>query len=381
MTKLSSPAVVLAALLQHVAFAFAPASALTPPSRSRAPVTSTASQSASALAYASGDSNDPAKLTFDASLLTGPRELVSSELQREVDGGAAKATAPSRRRIPQRAVPHVHVASNNEAATRAGYIIPRREATSTEAETSDSGNRVLTPLRAARRKVHRSDVESQDVNRGDNQNQVAGIKVLASSTLNVHVTNRKNRGLSRISMSRNNGRDGQNQAVGVQVPAKSTTVAQNRRRSNTRRARLSLSRNPQLDEFLDKPELTPPHEREDKGASRVTFKATKEASQLLVSIPAASLTEYMTQPVSQYSLLSFHDAEKASSGKPRRWFVRRLSHEEAQPYIDKCVSSDDKGAMDESNLFRLAVPLLPLQVHRQPLVTMSQTMTCWLKPQ
>jgi hypothetical protein len=109
-----------------------------------------------------------------------------------------------------------------------------------------------------------------------------------------------------------------------------------------------------------------PDRDERKGARRVTFKATREASKALISKPMATLTEYMTQPVSQYSLLSFHDAEGSSGSEnpkqavSRRWHVRRLSQEEAKNYIISASSSEDAEVMDESNLFRLAVPLLPL---------------------
>jgi len=64
----------------------------------------------------------------------------------------------------------------------------------------------------------------------------------------------------------------------------------------------------------------------------------------------------MTQPVSQYSLLSFHDEKEDS--KQRRWLVRRLTNKESQRYMDS--SNDEEIDMDESNLFRLAVPLLPI---------------------
>ena len=45
----------------------------------------------------------------------------------------------------------------------------------------------------------------------------------------------------------------------------------------------------------------------------------------------------------------------------RRWHVRRLTKEEARHYINLSASSSDEAeVMEESNLFRLAVPLLPL---------------------
>jgi len=152
----------------------------------------------------------------------------------------------------------------------------------------------------------------------------------------------------------------------------------NGRPNNERSRQLSPSNNPRLDEFLDRPERlsTPDREGPRMGARRVTFKATREASESITSKHLASLTEYMTQPVSQYSLLSFHDAETDptinNSGnnedtpqhrpRSRRWIVRRLNAEEAHRYISDSAASpqDDEEVMEESNLFRLAVPLLPL---------------------
>jgi len=102
---------------------------------------------------------------------------------------------------------------------------------------------------------------------------------------------------------------------------------------------------------------------ERNGARRVTFKATRESARDIASNPIATLTEYMSQPVSQYSLLSFHDGEGSSltdsgrnqngtQSKSRRWLVRRLTTREARCYINDGI--------DESNLFQLTVPLLPL---------------------
>ena len=149
--------------------------------------------------------------------------------------------------------------------------------------------------------------------------------------------------------------------VSVQAPSsvEQRSFEHDRNRPTNRSSRLSLSRHPQLDEFLDTPEHLPPNEAERKGARRVTFKATRVSSKAMLSRPVATLTEYMTQPVSQYSLLSFHDAEgstKSNQMRSRRWLVRRLTTDEAQRYLDSSSSE----VMDESNLFRLAVPLLPL---------------------
>ena len=244
---------------------------------------------------------------------------------------------PAARRKPQRAIPHVDHASTTDAATRAGYIIRLREKYQVGSIQRDEKR--LQTVRPLRRVVHRSS-ESESV--GGKEEQQAGI---AANKIAIHAPTSNN-------------------TVNVQVRNK---------RKNNRVSRLSLSKNPTLDEptldeFLDKPEQQLP------GAHRVTFKATRTSSKSIVSQPLATLTAYVTQPVSQYSLLSFHDAEGGLSNKrsigssrgtttdkpmSRRWLVRRLTSEESQRYILSSSIEDDEG-MDESNLFRLAVPLLPL---------------------
>lgn len=117
-------------------------------------------------------------------------------------------------------------------------------------------------------------------------------------------------------------------------------------------------------------EVNSKKQMQDTRAERITFKATREASHsisnsasMLSPTQRATLTEYMTQPVEDYSLLSFHDEEDLSLSSAshkqvtsRRWFVRRLTHEEASKYrVGPSCSS-----VKESNLFRLAVPLQPL---------------------
>lgn len=130
---------------------------------------------------------------------------------------------------------------------------------------------------------------------------------------------------------------------------------------------------PNLEKTLLQGEKVESKEIEVTKADRVTFKATREASRSISNNPTsilsptqrATLTEYMTQPVEDYSLLSFHDEEGPSPSltsasqkvTSRRWFVRRLTHEEAGKYIEIDPSCS---AVKESNLFRLAVPLKPL---------------------
>eukprot|EP00984_Skeletonema_dohrnii_P011640 scaffold4659_cov80-Skeletonema_dohrnii-CCMP3373.AAC.5 len=204
------------------------------------------------------------------------------------------------RHIPRRAMPHIKTSSSAEAATKAGYIIRSRGGTDERTSSSDrhrsnSSGEERRPLRTIRRIVHRS--------------------------------NKKD----------------------LQTPI------------------------PNLEKALvqDKEVETKKQIHVNK-AERVTFKATREASRSVANYPAsmlsptqrATLTEYMTQPVEDYSLLSFHDEEgpslnSASHNKQvtsRRWFVRRLTHEEAGKYIVDPSCS----AVKESNLFRLAVPLKPL---------------------
>jgi hypothetical protein len=201
------------------------------------------------------------------------------------------------RHIPRRAMPHIKTSSSAEAATKAGYIIRSRSVE--DERTSDRrlrsrGRDERRPLRTIRRIVHRS--------------------------------NKKD----------------------LQTPI------------------------PKLEETLlqEKEVESKKHIQVTNKAQRVTFKATREASHsisnsasMLSPAQRATLTEYMTQPVEDYSLLSFHDEEGPSLNSAshkqvtsRRWFVRRLTHEEASKYIVDPSCS----AVKESNLFRLAVPLQPL---------------------
>ena len=132
--------------------------------------------------------------------------------------------------------------------------------------------------------------------------------------------------------------------------------------------RLSLFNHPQLDGILDTSDLSSPTEVQRNEARRVTFKATKESSKTILSKSFATLTDFMTQPVNQYSLLAYHDAEgmvstdetpNRKSMMSRRWLIRRLTKEESRFYVTDSSSSLED-AMNESNLFRLAVPLFPL---------------------
>jgi len=263
--------------------------------------------SSAALSYSNGESDG--------------EPVLLPEMRRNVEQ-SSKAGSP--RRVPRRAMPHVQNASHTEAAIRAGYIIPHGEAMQGGTDENDSmknrqesqrsTERGVRPLRTIRRIVHQSRQEQPSQRLPQEEPIQIGIEA-PNSSIDIHVRNRSNHEISR-------------------------------------------SRQPQR---LPRS----PNEEERKSARRVTFKATRESSKSIISKPVATLTEYMTQPVSQYSLLSFHDAEESNNNRnsnqsmSRRWIVRRLTTEEAQQYMD-VVSSEGDTAMEESNLFRLAVPLLPL---------------------
>ena len=199
------------------------------------------------------------------------------------------------RHKPRRALPHIQTSSSDEAASKAGYIIRRGvadERTPLRHKDKNNSRQERRPLRTIRRAVHRSEGESSQT------------------------SNKK--------LERNQSQQE------VQGAGKQTRASKD---------------------------------------ERVTFKATREASHSISKfasgfIPTkdATLTDYMTQPVEDYSLLSFHDEEGPSSSNDqkettsRRWFVRRLTHEEAIKYI----VDPSCNAVKEFNLFRLAVPLQPL---------------------
>lgn len=328
---ISPPALLLALVL----VALSPSDALLTPSTQRS------ARHSSTLAYSIGESDDDPPF----SPLPRPRSLrlrIGSDFQQwqhrvaqPTTEKSVKAIIRPSQRVPRRAMPHVRNVTHAEDATRAGYIIRQGDATWAKAVANEPagswkdlrqigqtvrGARVR-PLRYIRRIVHRG--------QGSQIDQQGQIRIEAphnKNSVDVHIRSRPSNKLSR----------------------------------------LSLSNRPQIDELLDTTEQMLPDRDERKGARRVTFKATREASKALISKPMATLTEYMTQPVSQYSLLSFHDAEGSSGSEnpkqavSRRWHVRRLSQEEAKNYIISASSSEDAEVMDESNLFRLAVPLLPL---------------------
>ena len=212
-----------------------------------------------------------------------------------------------KRRRPRRSMPHIKTTSRAEEASRAGYIIRQNLAdVAVKAGTGDSSrNRTVRPLRVIRRIVRRRDVHRSE-------------------------------SLKETPLDHDFDCDELTEEVMVEL----------RYRSKSRPH--AMSRNPKI---LNAP-------------NRVTFKSTRQAShfiQGLCTSISASLTEYMTQPVEQYSLLSFHDeepAEKTSSAKTRRWLVRRLTAAEAHRYIDN--SNQEVSSTNFDNLFRLAVPLQPL---------------------
>ena len=110
-----------------------------------------------------------------------------------------------------------------------------------------------------------------------------------------------------------------------------------------------------------------------KRGKRVTFFASERATRELATNATFSdlLDEYMTLPLEQYSVRSFHDSCPDRSTEARRWFLRRLSAEESRPYLQfeardnhddymEDTSFADPEAKEIGRFFRLAVPLAPL---------------------
>jgi hypothetical protein len=273
------------------------------------------SSTTTTLSYSNGNESNDENLFL-------PQQLDPSKIRR-----------PSSWRIPQRqrAVPSGQQPSKLEAAARAGFIVQRASSASAKPDYL-VGNR-------------NSDIEHSKL---PTEKKIARARPL--------------RTIRRIVLRQQN-QPGQLEQ-GVLQPNIITPT------SNTG---LTLSNHPQLDEILDKSDLSnlPAELEQHGGARRVTFKATKVASKALSSKPYATLTDFMTQPVSQYSLLSYHDAEGMSSSTnessihqsmSRRWLIRRLTKDESRVYITDSPSSSSSSddTMEESNLFRLAVPLLPL---------------------
>jgi hypothetical protein len=216
------------------------------------------------------------------------------------------------KRRPRRAMPHI-TASRAEEATRAGYIIRQNHVFSDTSarEQTDGNGRRIRPLRVIRRIVLRG---------GGRRDELNSSNVSANTEASLH-------------------------EHGFDCDELTEEVTVNVRYGS--------------------PNKTPPSSfsSEKTVPNRVTFKSTRQASHSLQSLglsSKASLTEYMTQPVEQYSLLSFHDEESdanVNSAKARRWLVRRLTAIEAQRYMNK---SEHASPANADNLFRLAVPLLPL---------------------
>mmetsp|Transcript_36683 Transcript_36683/g.80202 ORF Transcript_36683/g.80202 Transcript_36683/m.80202 type:complete len:550 (-) Transcript_36683:41-1690(-) len=120
-------------------------------------------------------------------------------------------------------------------------------------------------------------------------------------------------------------------------------------------------------------------EEDAKGkGKRVTFFASKESTKILSLDDKYTklLDEYMTLPLEQYSVKSFHDGD-SDNVEGRRWFLRRLDEEESLQYTSNDYeprdnhenfmrdgpSETDKASLQEDErgrFFRLAVPLKPL---------------------
>ena len=115
---------------------------------------------------------------------------------------------------------------------------------------------------------------------------------------------------------------------------------------------------------------------EGKG-KRVTFFASKDSTKTISLDEKYSklLDEYMTLPLEQYSVKSFHDGA-SDNIEGRRWFLRRLDEVESMQYIEDYEPRDNhedfmqtgpsdtaRGFPEEDErgrFFRLAVPLKPL---------------------
>jgi hypothetical protein len=115
------------------------------------------------------------------------------------------------------------------------------------------------------------------------------------------------------------------------------------------------------------------HQRQGK---RIQFTAQHTSKRSLEDLDESLLSllhEYMTQPVEQYSLLSFHEQQhdltnnktnKASTIQSRRWIVRRLTTKEAEFYHNRerggSAWKQQRYNGTAESFFRLAVPLMPL---------------------
>lgn len=264
---------------------------------------------------------------------------------------------PRARHIPQRARAHIRTGSPSEEATRAGYIIRRgdsnnrssnkavRQPPLDQSDIPQSHQRRVRPLRTIRRIVHRSRQRPSDAN----CDAVSG-------------------GHKSVFMS-------EIEADTIPVTSRPIEVRYDNinRNGNAGNVRQTQSRMPSTSSTPLSSTIPSPNAKNQSGSHRVTFKSTRESHAILPSsslLTSATLTEYMTQPVEKYSLLSFRDEEMPGNSQPangsnnssiaaksRRWVVRRLTQEEAKRYVTR--SSSDK-SIEESNLFRLAVPLKPL---------------------
>ncbi|KAL7478998.1 hypothetical protein ACHAW6_004748 [Cyclotella cf. meneghiniana] len=260
------------------------------------------------------------------------------------------------RRVPRRALPHIQISSRAEEASRAGYIIRRDHYKRDEAkgrgrapdrDPALGGNRRVRPLRIIRRIVLRS--------RGRNQqdNATHGAQTVEGNSLNELMF--PNDELAEVTIE---------VRYGPNVKPKLTHSAEPPTR-------------------LIDPKFPSARSSDQSTANRVTFKASRKSSRTMPSYCSTAsaittLTDYMMQPVEQYSLLSFHDHEplmkntllstnessvNKTSLKARRWLVRRLTSKEAERYVNSSAGDRPKSSPPPSsvdNLFRLAVPLQPL---------------------
>ncbi|KAL3776172.1 hypothetical protein HJC23_000130 [Cyclotella cryptica] len=260
------------------------------------------------------------------------------------------------RRVPRRAMPHIQISCRAEEASRAGYIIRRdhynREdvkclGRAADRDRSFGSEKRVRPLRIIRRIVLRSRGRNQQ------QNDTDGAQTFDEKSSN------------QLEFP-----DDELTEVTIEV----------RYRPDPKPKTTNSAEAPAR--TMD-PKLASSNILVQNTTNRVTFKASRKASRSMprycsTASAVTTLNDYMMQPVEQYSLLSFHDDEPvqkntlSSSGesganvnslRARRWFVRRLTAEEAERYVknsagDRPKSSPPPSSLD--NLFRLAVPLQPL---------------------
>mmetsp|Transcript_6113 Transcript_6113/g.13385 ORF Transcript_6113/g.13385 Transcript_6113/m.13385 type:complete len:767 (+) Transcript_6113:232-2532(+) len=348
------------------------------------------------------DRQDPAvERSYErAVLLQQRRALELQQLQQRREPTKSEKTQQRKRHIPRRAMPHTKNLSREEAAMRAGYII----------RTSMAKKRNL----AKQNVVHRRNRRQQREPEGSQMQDRRRVRPLKTIRKIVH----RSRPTEELSTEHTSTKPGSPNKISNEEIETQPAISQNPKEKSKPSRTVVVKNVPipkkAIDTTINEPSNTlasripspPPDHQHQSGSNRVTFKASREATHKLTYSSSispssfATLTDYMTQPVEQYSLLSFHDedaddhigvyvsSQKGGNGREsgavaskqqarqRRWLVRRLNAEEAEMYINysssvrpssdkrngnlKSSTSEGEGTMQASNLFRLAVPLQPL---------------------